>query len=92
MSQIGDRFDEVSARGQHQAVARELKFLVTDINGWQTAYGYADGESRPVRRLGRDAAARPRHRGRQLTDPREHQLLRAAQREFDGFMALDAVA
>ena len=43
MSQMGDRFDEVHQRAEHEALARELKFLVTDVNGWQTAYGYGDG-------------------------------------------------
>ena len=56
MSQLGDRFDEVSARGQNQAVARELKFLVTDINGWQTAYGYAGGDLRDAVRHLRSAS------------------------------------
>ena len=43
MAQMGDRFDEVRQRAEHESLARELKFLVTDVNGWQTAYGYADG-------------------------------------------------
>ena len=32
---------------QRQALALELKFDVTDFNGWQTAYGYDNGASRP---------------------------------------------
>ena len=31
----------------HRALALDLKFGVTDFNGWQTAYGYDDGASRP---------------------------------------------
>lgn len=93
MSQLGDRFDEVSARGQNQSVARELKFLVTDVNGWQTAYGYDGGASRPqfersarnVRRLLADAE-------RRLTEPRERAILTRLQASFDAFMALDVVA
>ena len=46
MSQMGDRFDEVQERSQHESLARELKFQVTDMNGWQTAYGYAGGPLR----------------------------------------------
>ena len=56
MAQMGDRFDEVRERAEREAVARELKFLVTDVNGWQTAYGYARGRvPRPLPRLGRRA-------------------------------------
>ena len=40
MSQLGDSFDEVRAAAQDEALAREIKFSVTDMNGWQTAYGY----------------------------------------------------
>ena len=54
MAQLGDRFDEVRARSENEALARELKFLVTDVNGWQTAYGYGDGELRG--RFARSAA------------------------------------
>jgi hypothetical protein len=43
---LADRFDEVSRRGSDQALALELKFAVTDANGWQTAYGYDGGRSR----------------------------------------------
>ena len=45
---LGDRFDDVSASGARQALALELKFAVTDMNGWQTAYGYDGGRSRPT--------------------------------------------
>jgi hypothetical protein len=90
---LSDRFDEVSARSDRQALALELKFAVTDVNGWQTAYGYDDGRSRPqfersaqnVRRL--LATAR-----RDLTEPRERAILARLQRSFDEFMRLDAVA
>ena len=47
-AELGDRFDEVRDRARHEALARELKFGVTDVNGWQTAYGYDGGRSRPV--------------------------------------------
>lgn len=45
-SQLGERFDEVRERARHESLARELKFGVTDVNGWQTAYGYDHGGSR----------------------------------------------
>lgn len=93
MSQMGDRFDEVRQRAERESVARELKFLVTDVNGWQTAYGYAGGELR-----GRFVASANELRGEldlaetELTDERERPLLSRLSQEFDGFMELDAVA
>jgi hypothetical protein len=93
MSEMGDKFDQVQERGRNEAVARELKFLVTDMNGWQTAYGYAEGGLR-----GRfvASAAELRHElevaGEQFTDERETTLLGRLNEEFDGFMELDAVA
>ena len=76
MQRLGDRFDEVQQRADHRALALDLKFDVTDFNGWQTAYGYDDGASRPrfeasVRRFRADFnAAR-----NELTDPRETRIL-----------------
>jgi hypothetical protein len=46
-AELGDRFDEVRDRARLEALAGELKFGVTDVNGWQTAYGYDGGRSRP---------------------------------------------
>ncbi len=45
---LDDRFDEVQERAAHRALALELKFGMTDVNGWQTAWGYDDGASRPT--------------------------------------------
>jgi hypothetical protein len=92
-SSLSDRFDEVSARSDRQALALEIKFAVTDVNGWQTAYGYDNGASRPkfersaqnVRRL----LARAQ---RELTEPRERALLARLRGSFGEFMRLDAVA
>jgi hypothetical protein len=93
MSELGDRFDQVQERAEHESIARELKFAVTDVNGWQTAYGYDNGRSRPrfVReanalRADLDAADDT------LIDPQERVLLERLRRQFDGFMRLDAVA
>jgi len=44
---LGDRFDETERRIAQQGLALDLKFAVTDMNGWQTAYGYDGGRSRP---------------------------------------------
>jgi hypothetical protein len=93
MGRLGERFDEVQERSDHRALALNLKFGVTDFNGWQTAYGYDDGASRPrfensVRRFRVNfATAR-----KELTDSRESSLLREIGTRFDQFMALDAVA
>ena len=93
MGKLGDRFDEVQERADHRALALDLKFGVTDFNGWQTAYGYDDGASRPrfersVRQFRIDfAAAR-----NALTDPRETRLLNEIRTRFDQFMSLDDVA
>jgi hypothetical protein len=93
MSRLGDRFDQVQQRSDDQALALELKFGVTDVNGWQTAYGYDDGASRPrfdasVRAFRADLAAARRR----LTSPRERELLAHVETRFAAFMALDVVA
>jgi hypothetical protein len=92
-SSLSDRFDEVAARSARQALALEIKYAVTDVNGWQTAYGYDNGRSRPqfersaanVRRLLAIAE-------RQLTEPRERAILARLRSSFDAFMRLDVVA
>jgi hypothetical protein len=93
MNRLGDRFDEVQDRAERTALALDLKFDVTDVNGWQTAYGYDDGASRPrfetsVRFLRRDLA----EARRMLTDPLERRLLREIEATFEEFLRLDAVA
>jgi hypothetical protein len=90
---LGDRFDDVQERSRHEALALELKFGVTDVNGWQTAYGYDDGRSRPI--FVRSVAAFRaglRSARRQLTDPAERRLLRRLSQDFERFMELDAIA
>ena len=93
MNQLGDRFDEVQVRSDQRALALGLKFDVTDFNGWQTAYGYDDGASRPrfersVSQFRSDLRA-TRH---ELTDAREKRLLREIRNRFDEFMLLDTQA
>ena len=93
MSQMGDRFDQAQQRAEDEATARELKFGVTDVNGWQTAYGYDSGASRgtfdrSVNRLRDDLAAAKN----ELTDPREQALLRRLQGQLGAFMSLDVIA
>jgi hypothetical protein len=93
MDRLGDRFGEVQTRADQRALALDLKFGVTDFNGWQTAYGYDDGASRPrfersVRqfRIDLDAARN------ELTDAREARLLNEIRTRFGTFMQLDRQA
>jgi hypothetical protein len=93
MSQLDDRFDEVQERASARALALELKYGVTDVNGWQTAWGYDGGRSRPnfesaVADFGRDLRAARE----ELTDPRERALLRELTAGFADFMSLDEQA
>ena len=75
------------------ALALQLKFDVTDFNGWQTAYGYDDGASRPTFLASvatfKTDLARAR---RELTRPDETRLLAAVEQASARFMRLDAVA
>jgi CHASE3 domain sensor protein len=90
MSRLGDRFDEVQDASQAQALALQLKFDVTDFNGWQTAYGYDNGDSRPIflRSVERFRQDLSRARG-QLTRPEEQAILDDIGAAFDEFMTLD---
>jgi hypothetical protein len=93
MTELGDSFDDVEKRGRNEAIARELKFGVTDVNGWQTAYGYDGGASRP--RFERSVASFRTDLAtarRELGDPRELALLSRLREGFAGFMRLDAAA
>jgi hypothetical protein len=93
MAQLGDRFDEVREHGGQEALALRLKFDVTDVNGWQTAYGYDGGRSRP--QFERSVAAFRddlRSAARSLTDPRERELLRTLRGQLADFMGLDVAA
>jgi hypothetical protein len=93
MGQMGDRFGEVQERARHESIALELKFAITDMNGWQTAYGYDNGRSRPVFERSVETLRHDLRRAAvTLTDPRERELLSELRRDFAGFMALDRVA
>jgi CHASE3 domain sensor protein len=93
MDRLGDRFDDVQAAADARALALQLKFDVTDVNGWQTAYGYDGGRSRAT-----FLAAVERFRAnlaradRTLTRPQEARLLDELEAAFDDFMRLDVQA
>jgi hypothetical protein len=93
MNRLGNRFDDVQAAGDARALALQLKFDITDVNGWQTAYGYDGGLSRPVflRAVGRFRANLARAR-RALARPGEARLVAEIQSAFDDFMRLDESA
>jgi hypothetical protein len=93
MTSLGDSFDRVQEAGDARALALALKYDVTDMNGWQTAYGYDNGASRPtflasVERL-RSNLAEAMTR---LARPEEQRSLADLQAAFDDFMRLDDVA
>jgi CHASE3 domain sensor protein len=90
MSRLGDRFESVQKAGDAQALALQLKFDVTDFNGWQTAYGYDEGRSRPtfLRSVARFRADLARARA-ELTRPQEQRVLDEVKAAFDDFMNLD---
>src|SRR5215212_9520504 len=93
MQRLGDRFDEVQERSEQRALALDLKFDVTDFNGWQTAYGYDDGASRPrFERSVREFRANFNAARNELTDTREARILRDIGSRFDDFMRLDEEA
>jgi methyl-accepting chemotaxis protein len=93
LARVGDRFDAVQRAADDRALALELKYDVTDFNGWQTAYGYDNGRSRPiflasVQRFRADLA-------RARTDLHRPQNARRLARlgaAFAEFMRVDAVA
>jgi hypothetical protein len=93
MGQMSDSFDAVEARARDEALAREIKFGVTDMNGWQTAYGYDGGRSRP--QFVQSAATLRRNleaASNDLTDPPEQALVAELSSQFREFMALDVIA
>jgi hypothetical protein len=93
MGQMGDRFDEVQERARHEAIALQLKFAVTDVNGWQTAYGYDNGRSRPVfEQVARDFRRDLRNAAATLSDPNEQRLVAELRGDFAAFMELDRIA
>ena len=93
MNRLVDRFDEVQQRAERRALALDLKYGVTDVNGWQTAYGYDDGASRgrflsAVRLFRADL----REASLVLTGRAEQRLLDELRADFAQFIRLDSVA
>jgi hypothetical protein len=90
---LSDSFDEVADRSDRQALGLEIKFAVTDVNGWQTAYGYDNGRSRPqFERSAQNVRKLLAIAQRELAEPRERTILARLRSSFDAFMRLDVVA
>jgi hypothetical protein len=93
MSRLSERFDAVQDTADERALALQLKFGVTDFNGWQTAYGYDNGKSRPVFLRSVAAFRADLARGRKdLRRAPERRLVREIADAFDDFMRIDAQA
>ena len=93
MNRLSDRFDGVQRADAARALALQLKFGVADFNGWQTAYGYDNGKSRPIFLSSvagfRGTLARAKL---ELRRPIERTLLAEINVAFGDFMRLDKVA
>jgi hypothetical protein len=93
MSRLADRFDAVRGAADDRALALELRFDVTDFNGWQTAYGYDNGRSRPIFLRSVAAFRGDLARARvELDRPSEQALVRQISGAFREFMRVDARA
>ncbi len=92
-AELGDRFDDVQAAAARQGLALDLKFSVTDMNGWQTAYGYGDGRFRDRFVTAADETESLLARAdRGITSPPERAQVAELRGEFAAFMALDEEA
>jgi methyl-accepting chemotaxis protein len=93
MNRLSDRFDGVQRAADARALALQVKFAIADFNGWQTAYGYDNGKSRPIFLSSvagfRETLARARV---ELKRPVERSLLEEITAAFGDFMRLDRVA
>ena len=93
MSRLSDRFDGVQRAADARALALQVKFAVADFNGWQTAYGYDNGESRPIFLNSVAGFQRTLARAKlELKRPIERSLLKEITAAFGDFMRLDRVA
>jgi methyl-accepting chemotaxis protein len=93
MNSLADRFDRVQQAADDRALALRLKFDIADFNGWQTAYGYDNGKSRPIFLRSVEQFRRDLTRGRaELRRRSEQRLLRRIGDAFREFMRVDAEA
>jgi methyl-accepting chemotaxis protein len=93
MNRLSDRFDGVQRAADARALALQVKFAVADFNGWQTAYGYDNGKSRPIFLSSVADFRKTLGRARlELRGPIERSLLDEITVAFNDFMRLDRVA
>jgi len=90
---LSDRFDDVQRAADARALALQLKFDVTDFNGWQTAYGYDNGRSRPIYLASFARSQRDMNRARaELVHAHEVLLLDRIGAATDAFARYDKMA
>ena len=90
MNRLDDHFGAARGAADDRSLALGLKYDITDLNGWQTAYGYDNGVSRPI--FLRSVAAFRRDDARAtelLTSPAERLQLARIRAAFNDFMRLD---
>jgi hypothetical protein len=93
MNRLSDRFDGVQQAADDRALALQVKFAIADFNGWQTAYGYDNGKSRPIFLSSVAGFRRTLARTQlELRGPIERSLLDEIKVAFNDFMRLDRVA
>jgi len=93
MSNLADRFDSVQNAADDRALALELKFDIADFNGWQTAYGYDNGKSRPIFLRSVADFRRDLSRAERELDGRQEQaVVRDIRQAFEDFMRVDRQA
>ena len=90
---LGDRSDEVQRAAAGERLALDIKFAVTDMNGWQTAYGYDGGRSRRrFEAAAAEVAALLARADRELTAQAERAPVSDLDEAYRDFMELDADA
>jgi len=93
MNRLSDQFDGVQQAADDRALALQVKFAIADFNGWQTAYGYDNGKSRPIFLSSVAAFRATLARAKlELRRPVERSLLEEITVAFEDFMRLDRVA
>jgi hypothetical protein len=93
MSRLSDRFDDVQQAADDRALALQLKYGVTDFNGWQTAYGYDNGASRRIFLRSVASFRRDLRRAHvELTSASERRTVAEIDDAFRDFMRVDVQA
>src|SRR3954447_25934019 len=90
MNRLDEHFGAARRAADDRSLALALKYDITDLNGWQTAYGYDSGVSRPIFLRSVAAFRRDDARARErLSSPAERLQLTRIRAAFNDFMRLD---